>query len=205
MSQGATRFHTRYSLALIESREENCLRTVPTCPFCAERCPLGAKMAVFGAPVIQRVRGSEIVIGDGVELRSSLQSNPLAPNHPVILATRTSHATIRIGNDCGLTAATIVAAERVELGERVLVGANATIVDTDFHPLDPVARRERHAPGRHAAVRIEDDVFIGMNSIILKGTTLGAGCVVGAGERCVWLIFGRHGRRWEPGTGGKGG
>jgi acetyltransferase-like isoleucine patch superfamily enzyme len=142
----------------------------------------GRKWRVFGAPVIQRVRGSEIVIGDGVELRSSLQSNPLAPNHPVILATRTSHATIRIGNDCGLTAATIVAAERVELGERVLVGANATIVDTDFHPLDPVARRERHAPGRHAAVRIEDDVFIGMNSIILKGTTLGAGCVVGAGS-----------------------
>jgi acetyltransferase-like isoleucine patch superfamily enzyme len=31
-------------------------------------------------------------------------------------------------------------------------------------------------------VRIEDDVFIGMRCLILKGVTLGAGCVIGAGS-----------------------
>ena len=81
-----------------------------------------------------------------------------------------------------MTGATIVAAERIEIGDRVFLGANATIVDTDFHPLDPQTRRIDVLAGRHAPVLIESDVFIGMNSLILKGVQIGTGSVIGAGS-----------------------
>jgi acetyltransferase-like isoleucine patch superfamily enzyme len=137
---------------------------------------------IFGVPMIQRYRGSQIQFGDGLELRSWRSSNPLAPNHPVVIATRMAGAAIRVGAYCGFTGATIVAAERVEIGDRVLVGANSTITDTDFHPLYPAERRRDILAGRHAAVTIGDDVFIGMNCLILKGVTVGEGSVVGAGS-----------------------
>ena len=141
----------------------------------------GRSWRIFGVPIIQRHRGSEISAGDRLQLRSWRRTNPLVPNHPVVLATRHSNAVIRIGDDCGLTGATIVAAERVAVGNRVLIGANATIIDTDFHPLDPSVRRRDILAGRHAPIAIEDDVFIGMSAIILKGVTVGHGSVVAAG------------------------
>lgn len=142
----------------------------------------GRRWRILGMPIIQRYRGSLIELGDGLELRSWYSANPAAPNHPVVLATRSAGAVIRIGQNCGLTGATLVAAERIEIGDHVLIGANATIVDTDFHPLDPQRRRRDILNGRHRPVVIEDDVFVGMGSFVLKGVRIGRGSVVGAGS-----------------------
>lgn len=144
--------------------------------------PWGRRWRLYGMPIVQRFRGSKITLGDGLELRSWRASNPLVPHHPVVLATRSAGAMITVGADVGMTGATLVAAQLISIGDRVLVGANATIVDTDFHPLDPAARRRDILAGAHAPVVIEDDVFIGMHSLILKGVRLGAGCVIGAGS-----------------------
>jgi Hexapeptide repeat of succinyl-transferase len=137
---------------------------------------------MLGMPLIQKQRGSTIRLGDGLSLRSWPASNPLVPNHRVVLATRRKSAVIEVGHDCGFTGATLVAAEYIKLGDRVTLGSNVTIVDTDFHPLDPDERNRDFNRGRHAPVIIEDDVFVGMNSIILKGVTVGHGSVVGAGS-----------------------
>jgi len=66
----------------------------------------------------------------------------------------------------------LVAAERIQIGQRVQVGANCTIADTDFHPLTAAGRAQDFLAGAHAPIVIEDDVFIGMNSLILKGLVL---------------------------------
>ena len=150
--------------------------------FAAHRIRWGRRWRIFGMPRFQLHRGSSLELGDGLQLRSWPSSNPLTPTHAVVFATRSANAVIRVGIDCGFTGTTVVSAERIEIGDRVLVGANATIVDTDFHPLDPVRRRADVNAGATAPVTIEDDVFIGMNAIILKGVRLGAGCVVGAGS-----------------------
>jgi acetyltransferase-like isoleucine patch superfamily enzyme len=142
----------------------------------------GQGWRIYGMPIIQRYRGSQIDMGDGLSLRSWYSTNPLAPNHPVVLATRKAGATLRIGNHCGFTGTTLVAAERIEIGNRVAVGANVTITDTDFHPLDPAERQRDFLAGKHAPIIIEDDVFIGMHSLILKGVTIGRGSVIGAGS-----------------------
>ncbi|MBK8934858.1 MAG: acyltransferase [Chloroflexi bacterium] len=137
---------------------------------------------LYGVPIIQRHRDSVMQFGPRLQLRSSLRSNPLGPNHPVFLTTWQAGAILKIGGDFGMTGGTICAAESIVIGDRVAIGANTTIIDTDFHPLDAHWRQEHPADARTAPIVIEDDVFVGMHCLILKGVRLGQGCVIGAGS-----------------------
>ena len=63
-----------------------------------------------------------------------------------------------------------------------MIGVGCTICDTDFHPIDHKERATPRIRGKKAKVTIEDDVFLGMHSIVLKGVTIGARTVVAAGS-----------------------
>jgi len=142
----------------------------------------GKRWRLYGVPIVQRHRGGVITLGDGLNLRSTVRSNPLAPYHPVVLSVRRAGAKLIVGDDFGMTGGTLCADESITIGKRVTVGANTTIIDTDFHPLDPQTRRNDPARGATAPVVIDDDVFIGMSCLILKGSHIGAGSAVGAGS-----------------------
>ena len=100
---------------------------------------------------------------------------------------------MKIGDDCVLVGASFMCAERIVLGDRVVVSYNVAIADCDFHPLDPDARRldaianapegdiAQRPPLVAAPVTIGDDVWIGIGAMVLKGVTIGAGARVGAG------------------------
>ncbi|HAV78804.1 MAG TPA: hypothetical protein DCX53_15750, partial [Anaerolineae bacterium] len=90
----------------------------------------------YGVPILQKHRKSLMSIGTGLQLRSTVRSNPLGANHPVILCTWQPGAEIRIGENFSMTGGCIIAAEKIAIGDNVNVGANTTIMDTDFHPLD---------------------------------------------------------------------
>lgn len=81
-----------------------------------------------------------------------------------------------------MTGGTICAEESITIGDHVWVGGNSTITDTDFHPLHLAERLAHPLDGATAPVVIEDGVFIGMQSLILKGVTIGAHSVIGAGS-----------------------
>jgi len=143
------------------------------------RC--GRAVRCTGLPRIRIAQGGEIRLGNNVHLVSRSGANPLWLHRPCSLSVRAG-ARIVIGDGSGFSGVVICAASAIEIGARVLVGANSTIVDTDFHPLSPEARREHATRGAVSRpIRIGDDVFIGMHALILKGTDLGEGCVVGAG------------------------
>jgi acetyltransferase-like isoleucine patch superfamily enzyme len=137
---------------------------------------------IFGLPLIQRYRGSQIRIGRGLDMRNWFDSNPLGVNHRTILATWSSEAVIQIGDSVGLTGVTICAESSITVGNQTLIGANSTIVDTDFHPLSAQLREKDLKAGKTVPVVIEDDVFIGMQVLVLKGSHIGRGSVIGAGS-----------------------
>lgn len=143
---------------------------------------IGSGWRLYGLPIIQKHRESILKIGARANLRSTVRSNPLGPHHAVILSTRRAGAILQIGDDFGMTGGSIVAEERIIIGHRVTIGANSILTDTDFHPLSPVDRYHHPMNGATAPIIIEDDVFIGMGVLVLKGVTIGAESVIGAGS-----------------------
>jgi acetyltransferase-like isoleucine patch superfamily enzyme len=100
---------------------------------------------------------------------------------------------IEIGDYSYLSGAALAAYTSIVIGQYVFIAGGVTIVDTDFHPLDPAARladtiaistvgdKNRRPKFDCAPVVIEDDVWIGFNATILKGVTIGRGAVIEPG------------------------
>lgn len=89
------------------------------------------------------------------------------------------NAAIAIGDGCGFSGVSIAAASSVVIGNRVMVGANSSISDTDWHPLDP-SRRAAGDHGVMSPVTIEDGVWLRANVVVIKGVTIGRGTTVAA-------------------------
>lgn len=68
------------------------------------------------------------------------------------------------------------------IGSNVLLGSGVRIFDTDFHSISANDRKKGILDCiKTAPVKIEDNVFIGTDTIILKGVTIGPNSVIGAG------------------------
>ena len=65
----------------------------------------------------------------------------------------------------------------------MLIGSGCLITDTDSHPLNWEDRLHNDdSKTKSKPIIIEDNVFIGARSIVLKGVTIGRGSVIGAGS-----------------------
>lgn len=148
---------------------------------------IGSGVRVNGHVVTHLSLRGSISIGSGVTLTSLISHNSLEARGPVILKTLTHDAVLSIGDESGLTSTSISASREVRIGRRVLIGSGVVITDSDHHPISMADVSERrHAPRPVSnpidTVVIEDDVFIGARSIVLKGVTIGRGSVIGAGS-----------------------
>jgi len=145
---------------------------------------IGESAMVRGLPIITIARNSSILIGDSAYLVSRSRNTALGVNHPVIIRTLKTGATICIGSHFRGSGIVLCAASGITIGDRVTMGANVVVADTDFHSSDPDIRSSmtdaRHA--KTAKVTISDDVFVGMNAVILKGVTIGRRATIGAGS-----------------------
>jgi acetyltransferase-like isoleucine patch superfamily enzyme len=145
---------------------------------------LGDGIIWYGKPILTKSKDSSISIGDHCRICSDSSQTALGVNHPVILRTLHPGSKLVIGSGVRMTGTTICAAESVIIGDRCVIGANVTIVDTDFHSMDPVIRSSKDDDkfACHKAISIGNDVFIGGNSIILKGVEIGDRVIIGAGS-----------------------
>ena len=156
----------------------------------ATKVEYGKKLLLKGIPLIFNKKGAKLKIGNNVTIKSSFLSNLVGLYSRTVIVTRTSDAEIVIGNNVGISGATIYARKGIYIGENTCIGGNCKILDNDFHPIDAEDRIKllSDVHGGDASeiipskeIHIGKNCFIGCNSIILKGTILGDGCVVGAG------------------------
>ncbi len=143
----------------------------------------GGGLQAIGAPCVDLYPNSTICLGQNVVLISKVFATALGVNHAVVLRTLAAGAMIRIGDRVGISGGSICAAKLVEIGDGSILGANVTIADTDFHSLHRKHRRSAmHPTIGIAEVRIGKHVFIGANTIVLKGVALGDNSIIGAGS-----------------------
>lgn len=100
---------------------------------------------------------------------------------------------VEVGSDSTLVGAVFMCAERIVVGRNVIISYHVTLADSDFHPVEPQLRiKDAIANSPHGdrserpalisrPIIVEDDVWIGIGAIILKGVRIGQGARVGAG------------------------
>lgn len=123
-------------------------------------------------------------MGDNLSLNNGLRFNPIGFPQPCCIVV-TDDAELRIGNNVGLSQASIICHYSITIGDNVKIGGGVKVYDTNFHSLDPDIRRDYildMANKKKASVIIEHDAFIGAGSIILPGVCIGANSVIGAGS-----------------------
>lgn len=154
--------------------------------------PYNSTWEIVGKPIIQRYsriarilglrKSGTISIGNHFVCKNKVASNTIGLIQPTIFNVVLEGSEIVIGDNVGISGATINAAKSVRIGNNVMIGSGCIITDTDSHPIRWQDRLENPNSTVSKPIVIEDNVFIGARSIILKGVTIGFGSVVGAGS-----------------------
>lgn len=89
-------------------------------------------------------------------------------------------STITIGDNCRINGASIHAGSSIEIGNNCVMASGVSIIDSNGHEVyskDRTVGSDKPQP-----ISIGDNVWIGLNAVILKGTVIGDNCVVSVGS-----------------------
>nr|WP_329608386.1 acyltransferase [Nostoc sp. CMAA1605] len=153
----------------VRSSRNLCIKT-------GDACTLTSNVKVYNHPC----NPEAIILGNGVMIDGTLE---VYKQGKLLIDDNTF-----IGNS------RIFCTTNVYIGKGCWIADHVFIMDSDLHPISPKRRLEdainfskgifpdvyRDIP--NAPVSINNSVWIGVNSTILKGVTIGEGAVVGAGS-----------------------
>lgn len=125
------------------------------------------------ADIEDSTRGSRILIEEGVVIDAFVKIKPAGGSGDV-----------RIGRNSVINSGCVIyTGHGVTIGAHVAVAANCTFAATNHEYRDPrrLIMEQGFMPGRGGIV-VEDDVWIGANTVLLDGAIVRRGCVVGAGS-----------------------
>lgn len=91
-----------------------------------------------------------------------------SPNSEIVIGQRN-----RFNNNVS-----IIANERISLGDDCLIGDAVAIMDCDFHEINPAMRTKGCGPTKPVA--IGNNVWVGSRAMILKGVTIGDNAIIAA-------------------------
>ena len=115
--------------------------------------------------------GTKIVIEEGVHIDSFVKIKSVG-----------GVGDIHIGKNSYINSCTVIySGNGIKIGEEVLIGANCTLAPTnhEYREKDKTIRMQRFKESKGGII-IEDDVWIGANSVILDGSIIRKGSVIGA-------------------------
>lgn len=141
------------------------------------------KLKIKGVKFGRNLRGNRVIIKNEGKIVLgnfvSLNSYPDGDLYKTGLLTYFKDAVITIGNNCNLNGAVIHCNSSVKIGNDCMFGPGTKIVDNDSHrvSIDPLERRKEAIK---IPIEIEDNVWIGMNSLVLKGVKIGQNSIIAA-------------------------
>lgn len=136
---------------------------------------LGRKIQLF-VPIRADGKG-KVTIGDNTSIGYPLA--PRAGNGEALIQARYKEAVIEIGENVAFSNnVTLIAMNRISIGQHCLIGDFVTIMDSDFHEVDPLRRKLGSGPS--APVILGKNVWLGSRVIIQKGVTIGDNSIISA-------------------------
>ena len=128
---------------------------------------LGKRVTLDGKPKV--VNQGTMTFGDRVRLDSSVATLELVALRGGLL---------EIGDNVFINyGSSLVASTHVRIGNDSLIGTHVMVMDTDFHRVEDKAYDTSGKP-----VILEERVWLGNRSMVLKGVTIGHDSVVAAGS-----------------------
>lgn len=127
---------------------------------------VGKFVSVNGKPLI--VNNGELHLADEVRVWSNINRAKLFVD---------KGAQLIVGVNSRVNGVHISASNRVEIGNNVRLAPYTIIIDNDFHKVDD----HFSDGGVRKPIIIEDDVWITMNCMVMKGVRIGRGAVIAAG------------------------
>lgn len=91
-----------------------------------------------------------------------------------------SESSISIGDNCRINGAYIHAKSSITIGKNCVLAAGITIIDNNGH--ETYSKNRTIGSDAPSPIKIGNNVWIGMNAIILKGTTIGDNSIISAGS-----------------------
>ena len=128
----------------------------------------GKNLLLKGIPVIYNKNGAKLQIGNNVTIKSGFLSNLIGLYSRTIVVTRTSDAVIEIGDNVGISGATIYARKGIYIGENTCIGGNCKILDNDFQPTETEIRNKlmQNNRGGDSNLIPSKEIYIGRNCFI---------------------------------------
>jgi len=141
------------------------------------------KINISGIPTLVFEEGGRLILGNNISLKSNQTSYHLHMYAPVKLMADRKGAVIEIGDNTRINGACIHAYKKIHIGKNCLIAANCQIFDGSGHNLSfPDVENRINTTGDAREICIEDNVWIGANSMVFPGVTIGYGSVIAAGS-----------------------
>lgn len=154
-----------------------------------KKVSFGQNLVILGAlPFFKLPKNGKVKLGNKVVLNSDFKNSNTALTYRCKFVTGYD-GFIEIGDNTMINGSCIVSYSHVKIGENCQIASSTLISDTDFHPINSVARKAQ-VEGKNFSfdmvkkekINIGENVWIGWNCTILKGVSIGDNSVVAAGS-----------------------
>ena len=130
---------------------------------------LGKNVTILDGAILQIDKTSKITIGDNTRIGYSTQLMTYGGN-------------IKIGSECVINQNCILYGHGgLEIGNNVIIAAHTIIIPAN-HNYGNIEKPIMYQGESRKGIKIESNVWIGANCVILDGVTIGSGSVIGAGS-----------------------
>jgi acetyltransferase-like isoleucine patch superfamily enzyme len=137
----------------------------------------GTRVSIGRNSIIQVPAGSKLSFGNGVYIGREVEVSPQSAITIGNFTTVQNHChllgEVTIGANCLLAPNVIMSSGTHQFMERpawLIRDQDALVADPTYHPTQP----------RHLPIHVHDDCWIGINAVVMRGVTIGRGCVIGA-------------------------
>lgn len=141
---------------------------------------LGESTSIYWKSKLYTKNGGKIQIGNSCNIGTRKKGYHAGmPFYTTLLVDR-KNAILKIGNNCRLNGVYVHAQKFISIGNNCVIAAGVNIIDSNGHETNSLNRTiGRDQPDE---IIMGNNVWVGLNAIILKGTYIGDNSIISAGS-----------------------